>query len=217
MLTIHLITSRKRSSTVLTCVSDHFPPYVQFLALPGGQSGLIWLKFLNLVKISEIWSKFSEVLILFCLKIFYLKIFHLKILHWIRRQCVDCRYRNVDSDSRPFKKSTVTVACRLSTFLWPQQRVKKLYFWQNLFELKYLIITRNRKNLWIYQFLQKWMKVWREKGTTSALVWPGHAALTRNTTTPYMASSALYSRFAKSSSEDLAHCTMCSLYSHIPL
>ena len=119
MLTIHLTTSRKRSSTVLKSVSDHFPPYVQFLALPGGQSGLIWLKFLNLVKISEIWSKFSEVLILFCLKIFYLKIFHLKILHWIRRQCVDCRNRNVDSDSRLFKKSTVTVACRLSTFLWP--------------------------------------------------------------------------------------------------
>ena len=119
MLTIHLITSRKRSSTVLTSVSDHFPPYVQFLALPGGQSGLIWLKFLNLVNISEIWSKFSEVLILFCLKIFYLKIFHLKILHWIRRQCVDCRNRNVDSDSRLFKKSTVTVTCRLSTFIWP--------------------------------------------------------------------------------------------------
>ena len=42
-------------------VSDHFPTYVQFLALPGGQSGLIWLKFLNLVNISEIWSKFLEV------------------------------------------------------------------------------------------------------------------------------------------------------------
>ena len=116
---------------VLTSVSDHFPPYVQFLALPGGQSGLIWLKFLNLVKISEIWSKFSEVLILFCFKIFYLKIFHLKILYWIRRQCVDCRNRNVDSDSRLFKKSTVTVACRLSTFLWPQQNGQKTQNYQN--------------------------------------------------------------------------------------
>ena len=146
MLTIHLITSRKRSSTVLTCVSDHFPPYVQFLALPGGQSGLIWLKFLNLVKISEIWSKFSEVLILFCLKIFYLKIFHLKILHWIRRQCVDCRNRNVDSDSRLFKKSTVTVACRLSTFLWPPFSCSS-GFLLNSKKLRWLRILHSRLHL----------------------------------------------------------------------
>ena len=35
-------------------VLDQFLPFGQFLALSGGQSGLIWLKFLNLVNISEI-------------------------------------------------------------------------------------------------------------------------------------------------------------------
>ena len=109
---------------MIRCDFEHFRV---FGSIPTGQ---LLCSFTEAIRVASPFDQNSQKFWFFCcLKIFYLKIFHLKILHWIRRQCVDCRNRNVDSDSRLFKKSTVTVTCRLSTFVWPRKiEVQCFYF-----------------------------------------------------------------------------------------